>query len=208
VALVVSLAAGAWHYLVRDWLEQRRGSAAPPPVTAADTTPPAAPEPVALAYSVAIEAHADLPTALRRIASLAAGDSTVGYFISPVLADSVLYYRVLAGPVVDSAEAALLMQRLVATGQKTAAALRDVRHAPLSFLIGRFAEREGAEGERERLRDLDIPTFVLPAPARTDGSYRLYAGAYSGLAEADVMSRLLRSAGLPDSLVTLTGGSP
>ena len=205
---MVSLLAGAWHYLVRDWLEQRRGSAAAPTVVASDTIQPAAPEPRALAYSVAIEAHADLPTAQRRIASLAAGDSTVGYFISPVLADSVLYYRVLAGPLADSAAAALLMQRLVSTGQKTAAAARDIRHAALSFLIGRFDDHETAERERERLRMLDIPTFVLPTPARTDGSHRLYAGAYSGLAEADVMARLLRSAGLPDSLVTLTGGRP
>lgn len=208
VALLVSLVAGAWHYLVRDWLEQRRGATAPPPVTATDTAQPASPEPVALAWSVAIEAHDDLPTAQRRVASLAAGDPSVGYFISPVLVDSVLYYRVLAGPVADSAAAALVMQRLVAAGQKTAAAARDIRRAPLSFLIGRFADREAAEQERERLRVLDIPAFVLPTPARTDGTHRLYAGAYSGLAEADVMARLLRSAGLPDSLVTLTGGSP
>ncbi len=210
IVLLVSLLAGVWHFFVRDrsavgeTVVAPADSTAAVPAAAADTTP----APVALPYSVQIEAHDDLPTAQSRVQSLSAADSTVGYFLTPVLVGGTLYYRLMAGPVEDSAAAAMLMARLVAQRQKTAAAARDIKRAPLSFLLGAYDTREQAEREQRRLLALDVPSFILESPSRRDGVWRLYSGVYAGLAEADVMGEMLRDAGVSDSLVTLTGGSP
>ena len=58
----------------------------------------------------------------------------------------------------------------------------------------------------EEAIDKAIPSYIIPL--RTpEGSthYRVYAGSYSGLVEADVMRQLLTAAGLPDSLVVRIG---
>jgi hypothetical protein len=56
------------------------------------------------------------------------------------------------------------------------------------------------------LHGLDIPSYIVEIPYTVGPPrYRLYSGAYSGPAEADVMRQLLRNTGLADTLVLRTG---
>jgi hypothetical protein len=206
VVLLLAALYGFWHYLGRDYVALRQEAQR----QADGVTPaqPTAPEPAGepLRYSVAIEAHPDLPTAVTRVESLTAAEPGMGFYIAPLLVDSVLYYRVLAGPVRDSASAAVLMDSLVARGHKTGSSEWDIRSTPYTFLLDEFATRDSAAARMNELRGLDIPAYVVEIPY-TSGPprYRLYSGAYSGPAEADVMRQLLRNTGLADTLVLRTG---
>lgn len=210
VVLFASAIAGVWHF-GRVYM---RGREAAPPATPQESpvqgTVPLAGEPAGepLPYSVAIEAHQDLPTAVRRVASLERADTASGFYIAPILVDSALYYRVMAGPVGDSADAASVMQRLIARGLKTGGTEWDIRATPYAFLLGEYELREQAEQRAEQIHTLNIPAYVIEVPY-TNGPprYYLYAGAYSGAAEAEVMRQLLRNAGLATNLVERTGRS-
>jgi cell division septation protein DedD len=197
---------GFWHYVGRDYVAlrreaQRQADGVTPP-------PPTAPQPAGepLRYSVAIEAHPDLPTAAARVESLTAAEPAMGFYIAPILNDNELYYRVLAGPVRDSAAAAVLMDSLVARRHKTGSSEWDIRSTPYTFLLDEFATRDSAEARMSELRGLDIPAYVVEIPYTAGPSrYRLYSGAYSGPAEAELMRQLLRNTGLADTLVLRTG---
>ncbi|MGH7555810.1 MAG: SPOR domain-containing protein, partial [Longimicrobiales bacterium] len=212
IVLILIALAGIWQ-LGRGYLGARRDV----PETATPEAPAAArpsaltgePSGVALPYSVAIEAHQDLPTAVRRVESLARVEPAVGFYIAPILVDSALYYRVMAGPVTDSTAAANVMESLIRRGHKTGGSDWDIRATPYAFRLGEYELREQAEQRMKELQQLDIPSYVLEVPF-TNGPprYYLYSGAYSGPAEADVMRKLLRSAGLNETLVERTGRSP
>jgi hypothetical protein len=206
VALVVALLLGTWHYFGREYLarrqeaEQQAAGTAPAP----ETTPVPAGEP--LRYSVAIEVHPDLPTAAGTVDRLAIAEPGIGFFIAPILMDSVLHYRVLAGPVRDSAAAAVVMDSLVARGHKAGSSEWDIRSTPYTFLLDEFAVRDSAAARMNELRQLDIPSYIVEIPYSVGSPrYRLYSGAYSGPAEADVMRQLLQNIGLADTLVLRTG---
>ena len=178
--------------------------------TPPDSVPvtPAAPRPVAvpLAYSVAVEAHQQLPMAVERVNALRSEEPDMEFYISPGPVEDVIYYRVMAGPVADSAAAGVLMRKLIEKGHKTGTTQWDVREATLAFLIGEYASRGEAEKRVEEAIDKAIPSYIIPLPAPNGPTrYRVYAGAYAGFAEADVMRQLLKSAGLPDSLVVRMG---
>src|SRR5262245_56477418 len=161
---------------------------------------------VPLPYSVAVEAHDDLSSASERVESLRNEAPDIGFFIAPLLVDKVLYYRVMAGPVADSMEANVLLRRLLENGQKTGSNPSDVRQAPLAFALGDYDSRFAAHQREREVASSSIPSYVVQIRT-TDGRtrYRVYAGTYSGSAEADIMRRLLRAAGLPDSLVERVG---
>jgi len=216
VVLIASAIGGLWHF--------GRDDAAGSAPTAADGAPapsPGEPSPAAtplaavqpagvpLPYSVAVEAHDNLPMAARRVASLDAAQPGTGFYIAPILVDSTLYYRVMAGPLADSAAAVAVMQALIEGGHKTGGSEWDIRSTPYAFLIGEYEGAEQATARMEELRALDIPSYVAEVPY-ADGppKFYLYSGAYSSPAEADLMRRLLRSAGLPDTLVQRIGRSP
>lgn len=208
--LFVSAIAGVWHFS-RVYMRGRQVAATdvaqqPAPGAAQPLTGEPAGEP--LPYSVAIEAHQDLPTAVRRITSLGRADTTTGFYIAPILVDSALYYRVMAGPVADSAAAAGVMQWLIRRGLKTGGSEWDIRATPYAFLLGEYELREQAEQRMEQIHALNIPSYVIEVPY-TNGPprYYLYSGAYSGAAEAELMRQLLRNAGLATNLVERTGRS-
>jgi hypothetical protein len=200
--------------IVGAWLVVRRQvelSAAPPvPDLAAPSAPAAAPPVqgpnVPLPYSVAVEAHQELPLALDRVEALSDEEKDIGFYIAPILVDSVLYYRIMAGPVVDSTSAIVIMERLLEKGHKTGTSEWDLRRTPLAFALGDYENMADARGRANEAGDLGIPAYLIevqsPEGARR---FRVYAGAYAGVAEADVMRRLLRSAGLPDSLIPRVG---
>ncbi|HEX2166480.1 MAG TPA: SPOR domain-containing protein, partial [Longimicrobiales bacterium] len=206
VVLLVSLLAGAWHYL-SGRLGSLPSAAAPQPEQPAP--PSAAPiEQNALPFVVAIEAHRELPLALNRVADLSAIEPELLFHVEPLERDGTLFYHVMAGPVPDSAAALALRDTLIARGHKTAATPTDVRATPLAFLIGDYSTAAAAQEQREIMRRLDIPAYVLAGTA-VDGAplYRLYVGGFRSDAEADVTRQMLRSAGIRDSLVTRTGSA-
>jgi hypothetical protein len=132
----------------------------------------------------------------------------MGFFLAPVLVDSVLYYRVLAGPVADSTAAAGLMARLIALGHKTGGSEWDIRNAPLAFDVGAFDTPESAEARADELAALNIPAYVLAVPYSSGQErYHVYSGAYAGPAEADVMRQVLADAGVSANLVQRIGRS-
>jgi hypothetical protein len=205
VILLASLLAGAWHYLSGrlDPIEPAPQAADPAPATAA----PAAPAVQnALPFVVAIEAHRELPVALSRVADLREIEPELLFHVEPLEREGALFYHVMAGPVPDSATALALRDTLIARGHKTGATPTDVRATPLAFVIGDYGTPALAEEQREVLRRLDIPGYVLLGEA-ADGRplYRLYVGGFGTAAEADVIRQMLRSAGIRDSLIARTG---
>jgi hypothetical protein len=168
---------------------------------------PAEPEPgdTELPYSVALEAHTDLARAFGRLNTLAQ-ERPLSFFIAPLEREGTLYYHIMAGPVQDSAGAVALRDTLLARRLKTAETPTDVRHTPLAFHVGDYGTRDVAEQAMSELQRLDVPSYMLFADA-ADGYplYRVYVGAFTSAAEADVTRQLLRAAGVQDSLVTRTG---
>jgi hypothetical protein len=208
VVLIASLLAGAWHFLSGRIGADAAGGRGTPAVEPVVTTEPAA-EPVTferdLPYSVALEAHTDLARAFGRLETLAQ-ERDFSFFIAPLEREGTLYYHIMAGPVPDSAEAVELRDTLLARRLKTAETPTDVRHTPLAFHVGDYGTRDVAEQSMSELRRLDVPSYMLYADAE-DGYplYRVYVGAFTSQAEADVTRQLLRAAGVQDSLVTRTG---
>ena len=108
-----------------------------------------------------------------------------------------IWYSVLAGPIPDSASAAQLLARLVESGVAEEAEEWAVRPTGWTYQLGEFATRREAELRATQLLDNDVPTYVV-AVDYTAGPprYRLYAGAYETLQEAETMAGLLDHAGV------------
>jgi hypothetical protein len=167
---------------------------------------PAQPAGVILNYSVAVEAYDQLPAALARADSLALLDSALTFYIAPVLVAGNVWYRVMAGPLSDSASAAAALNALVSRGLKAAANEWDLRSTPLAFFLGRFASRDSAVQRMRELRNQGVPTYVVVVPYSSGPDhYHLYGGAYSADSEAAVMRDLLRRTGLTDTLTLRLG---
>lgn len=184
----------------------------PPPVAPVPAPPadPGVPVGDAMLYSVAVESHQDLVTATERVAQLKTAEPAMGFYLTPILVDSVVYYRVQAGPVRDSAEAAMLQTQLIAKGYKPDdSSVWDIRSTPFAFQLGTFDTREAAAERAADLAGIGIPAYVLEVPYSGGVTrYHLYCGAYAGPLEADVMRRLLGAAGLDTTLVQRVGRTP
>ena len=193
--------------VVAAWIMARRhldAAEVPPAEAPAVLTPVGSAKP--LPYAVAVEAHQHLPLALERVESLRRAEPEIGFYIAPFLIGNELWYRILAGPVADSGAGSALLTYLLDKQHKTGATPNDLRRDPLAFLIGDFRSEGDANKRRQEIEALGIPGYIVPSVAPDGGAlYRVYAGAYSGTAEANIMRQLLRSAGLPDSLVERTG---
>jgi hypothetical protein len=183
----------------------RRVTPAPQPTTA--IPPFDSLSMVPLPYVVAIEAHTELKTALDRQLTLAGSETGTHFFVAPLVRGDVQYYHLFAGPLRDSAKAVTALDTLLAHKVKTGAVAADIRRVPLSFLIDRFTSESEAASRVEDLRRTGIPTFIVPGDVNRVPQWTVYAGAYAGPAEADVMRALLKGAGVKDSLVTRTGRS-
>lgn len=162
---------------------------------------------LAAPYSVAVEAQRGLAAAEDRLAELRSTVPDIGFYIAPASTDTVPYYRIMAGPVADSAAALAVLDELLERGVKGARSARDVEYTPLAFLLDDFQTREAAAQIAAELRQRGIPSYVLAVPEPAGLHFRLYAGAYAGAAEAGSMRRLLHDAGLNDTLVQRTGRS-
>lgn len=208
--LLAALALGGWvgvrHFFptVQDEPVDVTATAEP----TAPATPEPAPEPIEteVAFSVAIEAHTDFGIAQERVESLRRAERDVRFYLAPVVVDGVIYFRVLAGPAADSASAAALLDRLVSQGHKSDADAWSIRPTRWAYHLGDFDTRDAAERRGAELVEHGIPTYAVEIPyTRGPSRYRLYAGAYEGPAQAEVMAQLLRSAGISATLVRRTG---
>jgi hypothetical protein len=172
------------------------------------TAPTAPPEPVALPipYSVAVEAHQDLTTAVERVGLLRRSEPGISFYLTPIPNQGVVYYRLLAGPAADTAAAWELMRRLVASRHKTDLDPWSIRPTVWAYNLGDFTTEAAAAARAAELLELRIPTYVIPVDY-TSGPprYRLFAGAYEGPAPAGVMAEQLREAGIDAQLVRREG---
>ena len=108
-----------------------------------------------------------------------------------------VWYSVLAGPLADSASAATLLARLVAGGVAEEAEEWAVRPTAWTYQIGEYPIRRDAERRQADLLERGVPSYIVAidftaGPPR----YRLYAGAYETLQEAEAMAGLLENAGV------------
>lgn len=208
IVLLFSLLAGAWHFWGRDWLASQSETTPIAPVSATVPAPAPPSGPVRpLPLSVAMEAYTSLPAALERQRALNAVEPDAGFLISPTLVDSTLYYRVFAGPMPDSAHADSVADHMVRNGLRSGRIDNDIHVTPLAFLVAELDSERAARERQTELEQLDIPTYIVPVADTTGQRFRVYAGAYTGRGEAEVMRQLLRNAGVQDSLVTRVGSS-
>lgn len=168
---------------------------------AAEVTPATIldPQPIErpLGYSVAIESHQTLDAARRRAEALRREDPSTGFHVAPVPVYGRIWYSILAGPIPDSASAAQLLQRLVESGVAEEAEEWAVRPTGWTYQLGEFTTRREAELRAAELLESDVPSYIV-AVDFTAGPprYRLYAGAYETLQEAETMAGLLEDAGV------------
>jgi len=207
VVLLASVVGGAWHVWLRDTLGPvpfsgvlSRGGpsdAEPDPDVVAPPPPGAEPVDSLLAWFVGIEAHAALDVALARHAALQTADPELPFHLTPSQVDTVVFWRLMAGPVTDSAAAVVLLDTLVARGHKSGGATWDLREAPLAFLLGDYDQRDAAEQHADQLEEAGVPAYLVRTPYTAGPDrWRVYTGSFRGPAEADVMRPMLAEAGV------------
>ncbi|SOD03882.1 Sporulation related domain-containing protein [bacterium JGI 053] len=134
-------------------------------------------------------------------------------YVFPEEISGMIYYKVYAGMLDDTVQAAALRTQLV--GARLAnpddvggpAALIQAR--PWTFDLGAFPTREAADRRAAELATAAI--YVSPtAVPQSDGTERwtLYAGAYPDSARAEPMKKTLQTARLPARLVQRVGRAP
>lgn len=181
--------------------------------------PPPAPSPVGdtLPFAVQVRAFVSLQPAQNQARDQARRLPEVPFYVVPEQTQDVLYYKVLAGLVADTAAATELRQRLVGAGVVRAQDARDdapgawslIQARPLAFHLGEYPEAGEAAAQVDSLAQREIPAYAVPFPY-SDGTarYRVYAGAYADSALAEDLRQMLRAADLPARLVHRIGQGP
>jgi hypothetical protein len=173
--------------------------------TPADQPPPS-PTPVAhpagLPARLQVESlpyAVELLTSTSRATALMRGDELeragVPAIVSPQEVARVTSYRVYAGPLPNRRSADSLVRVLRQNRLDRSRRARPVS-VPLSFMLAQAGDTAAARVEAARLREAGVPAFAL---GQADGTYRLYAGAFTSRAEARYLDNLLtaaRSAGI------------
>jgi hypothetical protein len=179
----------------------------PAPVPAGDTLP----------FSVQVRAYAALPPAQNQAERQARRLPETPFFVVPEMTQGVLYYKVMAGMLRDTADATALRRRLVEAGVVQAQDARDdapgswslIQSRPLTYHLGEYSERHEATARADSLTSAGIPSYTINFPY-SDGTsrYRVYAGAYPDTAQAAELGEMLRAAQLPARLVLRVGQGP
>jgi hypothetical protein len=180
----------------------RQPSAVSPRATSQQ--PPVAVPPVeSLPFAVQVAALSDLVDAFVAADSLQAHGTPA--IIAPVrLRGRGVRYRVHAGPFASAVRADSVLAALRNAGTITSTAgTRD--SLPLSIALGAGLTRGAARAEQLRLRTVGVPAFILGA---ADGTFRLFAGAYSASAQAVLLQDLLTPTGSAGELVPRAGYVP
>ncbi|HSU17981.1 SPOR domain-containing protein [Longimicrobium sp.] len=134
-------------------------------------------------------------------------------YVFPEDIGGVVYYRVFAGSLADTAQAVALRNELVrkklADPESVGGPDALIQPRPLAFDLGEFDSKEAAERRAEALRAGAIDAYPAAVP-QTDGTERwaLYAGAFADTAQAAPMKKTLESSRLPARLVRRVGRAP
>lgn len=163
-----------------------------------------------LPYSVRVIAYNSLRAASTPLARLSQEVPAVRFLVSPEEIQGVVYYKVLAGALPDTAQAQRLRGVLVASGavdeEEAAGAWSLIEHTPLAFDLGEFRTREAAVAASDSLLTADIPSYTLPIPYSDDSErWQLYGGAFADSTAASAMGRLLSAVGVEARLVERKG---
>lgn len=133
---------------------------------------------------------------LQRIgATLRAGTFT------PVLIRETPWFRVVAGAYPDSASAAALLDTLKTRGISDAGRA-VIETYPYALLIERNVADERVASRVSAFQARGLPVYAL---LQSDGTARLYAGAFKTPEEATLLYDVLKSSGVQTSLVYRTG---
>lgn len=131
----------------------------------------------------------------RNGASLRAGTFT------PVLIRETPWFRVVAGAYPDSASAAALLDTLRARGTSDAGRAL-IEKFPYALLVERDVPDSAVASRVSAYQTRGLPVYAL---LQSDGTSRVYAGAFKTPEEATSLYESLRAARIPTSLVYRTG---
>lgn len=180
------------------------------PGVGGDVSAPAAEGVGSLDRAMAVGSYRDLAEALERTRALAARDPTLVAAVSPVDVDGATWYRILLAPLPEGEPASVRTTLAERLGGIDASGWFE-RPTPLAFDLGDASSLQAGRARVALLADQGIPAYLveLRPPGASAPTYRVYAGAYSGPAEASHMRDLLRDrgfAGVP--LVPRRGRAP
>lgn len=131
----------------------------------------------------------------RNGATLPAGTFT------PVLIRETPWFRVVAGAYPDSASAAALLDTLRARGMSDAGRV-VIDRFPYALLVQRDVPDSAVGTRVALLQSRGLPVYAL---LQSNGTARLYAGAFRTPEEATLLIEAMRDAGIATSLVYRTG---
>ena len=154
-----------------------------------------------LSYVVQIGSYSDLGDATQKASELWT-NNRVGAVVAPVKVSGEPFYRVLIGPVPDSAAAAVEVQRIA--GDQSSWLFRYVR---LAFHLGEMDDPARALARERELVGMGIPAYTTVVEYEGGSlAYRLYGGAYRNAEEAAGFRAALARMGIDDApLVPITG---
>jgi len=131
----------------------------------------------------------------RNGATLRAGTFT------PILIRETPWFRVVAGAYPDSASAAALLDTLRARGSSDAGRA-VIERFPYALLVARDVPDSAVASRVSVYRTRGLPVYAL---LQSDGTARLFAGAFKEPDEATLLYDALRTSGIQTSLVYRTG---
>lgn len=131
----------------------------------------------------------------RNGATLRAGTFT------PILIRETPWFRVVAGAYPDSASAAALLDTLRARGSSDAGRA-VIERFPYALLVERDVPDSAVASRVSVYRTRGLPVYAL---LQTDGTARLFAGAFKDPEEATLLYDALKTSGIQTSLVYRTG---
>lgn len=180
--------------------EPAQSPTTPAPVRAGDPVP----------FAVLVKSYASLSAARQQVQVEERRFEGTPFYISPEDDAGVLYYKVYAGLLRDTASAERLRERLLEAGavdsDDTLGALSLIHRAHLAFDLGEYPTREAAAQVGDSLAAQEVPAYAVAVPY-DDGSRRwqLYGGAYRDSAAADALRRRLTALGESPRLVLRIG---
>lgn len=134
-------------------------------------------------------------------------------YVFPEEISGMVYYKVYAGMLDDTVQAAALRTQLVgahlANPDDVGGPAALIQARPWTFDLGTYPDRAAADRRAAALATAAIYASPTAVP-QTDGTERwtLYAGAYPDSARAEPMKKTLQSARLPARLVQRVGRAP
>jgi hypothetical protein len=129
------------------------------------------------------------------------GKSLPAATFAPVLVQDARWFKVLVGAYATRAEADSLLQALRAR-QQVRVGLGDVVRAPYAFLVDSAVAPSAVPGLLSYYAERGQPIYAL---RQSDGSARLYAGAFESPEQAALFVESLRASGIAPVLVYRRG---